>query len=41
MELDTIQRAEEESEEDYEEDSEEEVDEALFFMEPNYDKIRA
>ena len=41
MELDAMQRAEEESEEDYEEDSEEEADEALFFMEPNHDKIRA
>ena len=41
MELDAMQRAEEESEEDYEEDSEEDVDEALFLMEPNHDKIRA
>ena len=41
MELDAMQRAEEESEEDYEEDSDEEVDKALFFMEPNHDKIRA
>ena len=37
MELDAMQRAKEESEEDYEE----EADEALFFMEPNHDKIRA
>ena len=41
MELDAIQRDEEESEEEYEEESEEEVDEVLFFMEPNHDKIRA
>ena len=41
MELDAMQRAEEESEKEYNEDSEEEVDEVLFFMEPNHDKIRA
>ena len=41
MELDAMQRAEEESEEEYDEDSEEEADEVLFFMEPNHDKIRA
>ena len=41
MELDAMQRAEEESEEEYNEDNEEEVDEVLFFMEPNHDKIRA
>ena len=41
MELDAIQRDEEESGEEYEEESEEEVDEVLFFMEPNHDKIRA
>ena len=41
MELDAIQKHKEESEEEYNEESEEEVDEVLFFMEPNHDKIRA
>ena len=41
MELDAMQRAEEESEEEYDEESVEEVDEVLFYMEPNHDKIRA
>ena len=41
MELDAIQRYEEESGEEYEEGSEEEVDEVLFFMAPNHDKIRS
>ena len=36
-----MQRAEEEDEEEYEEGSEEEADDALFFMEPNHDKLRA
>ena len=40
MELDAMQRAEEEDEEEYDEGSEEEADDALFFMEPNPDKIR-
>ena len=41
MELDAMQRDEEEDEEEYEEGSEEEADDALFFMEPNHDKLRA
>ena len=42
MELDAMQRDEEEDEEEYDNnDSEEEADEALFFMEPDQDKIRA
>ena len=42
MELDAMQRAEEEEEEEYEDDnSEEEADDALFFMEPEHNKIRA
>ena len=42
MELDAMQRAEEEEEEEYDNDnSEEEADDALFFMEPEHDKIRA
>ena len=37
-----MQRAEEEEEEEYDnDDSEEEADEALFFMEPEHDKMRA
>ena len=37
-----MQRAEEEEEEKYDDDnSEEEADEALFFMEPKHDKMRA
>ena len=39
MEIDTMQRAEEDDEEEY--NSEEEADNALFFMEPDHDKIRA
>ena len=41
MELDAMQRDKEEAEEEYEEGSEEEADDALFFMEPNHDKLRA
>ena len=41
MELDAMQRAEEDDEEEYDDDSEEEADDALFFMEPDHDKIRA
>ena len=42
MELDAMQRAKEEEEEEYDNDnSEEEADDALFFMEPEHDKIRA
>ena len=41
MELDAMQKDEEEDKEEYEEDSEEEADDALFFMEPNHDKLRA
>ena len=41
MELDAIQRDDEESDEEYDEENEGEVDEVLFFMEPNHDKIRA
>ena len=42
MELDAMQRAKEEEEEEYDDDnSEEEADDALFFMEPEHDKIRA
>ena len=41
MELDAMLGAEEEDEEEYEEGSEEEADDALFFMEPDHDKIRA
>ena len=43
MELDAMQRAEEEEEEEeYDDDnSEEEADKALFFMEPEHNKIRA
>ena len=37
-----MQRAQEEEEEEYDNDnSEEEADEALFFMEPEHDKMRA
>ena len=36
-----MQRAEEDDEEEYNDDSEEEADDALFFMEPDHDKIRA
>merc|ERR1712082_511005 len=39
MELDAMQR--EKDEEEYKEGSEEEADDALFFMEPNHDKLRA
>ena len=41
MELDAMQRAKEEEEEYDDNDSEEEADEALFFMEPEHDKMRA
>ena len=41
MDLDAILRAEDEDEEGYDEESEEEADDALFFMEPNHDQIRA
>ena len=41
MELGSMQRAEEEDEEEYDKDTEEDADDALFFMEPNHDKIRA
>ena len=42
MELDALQRAKEDDEEEYDnDDSEEEADNALFFMEPDHDKIRA
>ena len=41
MELDAMQRAEEEEEEENDnDDSEKEADEALFFMEPEHDKMR-
>ena len=36
-----MQRAEEHDEEEYNDNSEEEADNALFFMEPDHDKIRA
>ena len=36
-----MQRAKEDDEEEYDDNSEEEADDALFFMEPNHDKIRA
>ena len=39
MELDAMQRAEEESEEEYNEDSEEEADEALFSWNPTMTKL--
>merc|ERR1711867_226994 len=41
MELDAIQKEEEESGEESEEGSEEEVDDVLFFMAPNHDKLRS
>ena len=41
MELDDMQRAKEDDEEEHDDDSEEEADNALFFMEPDHDKIRA
>ena len=41
MELDAIQKEEEGSGEEYEEGSEEEVDDVLFFMAPNHDKLRS
>ena len=41
MELDAMQRATEYYKEEYDNDSEEEADDALFFMEPDHDKIRA
>ena len=41
MDLDAMQRVEEEDEEEYESESEEEADDALFFMEPDHDKMRA
>ena len=41
MELDAMQKAEEETKEEYEEASKEEEDDALFFMEPNHDRLRA
>ena len=40
MELDAILRAREEDEEEYSEESAEEEAEALFFMEPDHDKVR-
>ena len=36
-----MQRAKEDDEEEYDDNSEEEADNALFFMEPDHDKIRA
>merc|ERR1711867_410552 len=41
MELDAIQKEEEESGEESEGGSEEEVDNVLFFMAPNHDKLRS
>merc|ERR1711867_359653 len=41
MELDAIQKEEEGSGEEYKEGSEEEVDDVLFFMAPNHDKLRS
>merc|ERR1711895_158655 len=41
MELDAMQKDEEESGEEFEEGSEEEVDEVLFFMAPNHEKLRS
>ena len=41
MELDAMQRAGDDDEEYYNDDSDEEADNALFFMEPDHDKIRS
>ena len=41
MELDAMQRARDDDEEYYSDNSNEEADDALFFMEPDHDKIRS